>query len=80
MKKLAVTIVSCLFLALIAATFALGNPERFSIIRPVDYSMVEGELIPIVIRLSNNVDAIAIVRNNDEIFKGTDVKGKEYLC
>jgi predicted CXXCH cytochrome family protein len=79
-KKLAVTIVSCLSLALIVTPFALGNPEKFSIIRPADYSVVEGELIPVVIKLSNNVDAIAIIRNNEDIFKVTDVKGKEFLC
>lgn len=80
MKKLAVIIIFCLFLTLVVTTFAIGNPERFSIIRPAAYSVVEGELLPIVIKLGNNVDAITVVRNNDEIFKGTDVKGKGYFC
>lgn len=79
-KKLAITIIFCFFLSIVVTPFVFGTQDGFSIIRPVDYSIVEGELIPVVIKLSNNVDAIAIVRNNEDILKVTDVKGKEYLC
>lgn len=78
--KIIIFSISCLFFALIITTFAYGSPEVFSIIMPVDYSIVEGELIPIVVKLSSNADAIAIVRNNDEIFKETNIKGKGYIC
>ncbi|BCB96000.1 hypothetical protein JZK55_09220 [Dissulfurispira thermophila] len=42
--------------------------------------MVEGELNTVVIKLSSNIDAISIARNGEEIFKVTNIKGKEYLC
>jgi len=78
--KRPISIVSFLFLIFVITAVAGGNPDMLSIIRPATYSVVEGELIPIVIKFSNNVDAITVVRNNDEIFKGTDVKGKGYFC
>ena len=78
MKRL--IIIPCLFLMLIITAIALANPDRFSIIRPVDYSMVEGELSPIVIKLDGGVDAVTIAMNKDEVFNITGIKGKEYLC
>jgi predicted CXXCH cytochrome family protein len=78
MKRL--IIIPCFFLILIITAIALANPDRFSIIRPADHSVVEGELIPIVIKFSRDVDAITIAKNNDEVAMLTDVKGMEYVC
>ncbi|MBI3378338.1 MAG: hypothetical protein HY035_08070 [Nitrospirae bacterium] len=78
MKRL--IIISCLFLMLIITAIAAANPDRFSVIRPVDYSMVEGELSPIVIKLNGNIYAVTIARNKDEVFNIPDIRGKEYLC
>ena len=65
---------------LIITAIAVANPDRFSVIRPVDYSMVEGELSPLVIKLNGNIDAVTIARNKDEVFNIAGIKGKEYLC
>ncbi|MDP2277619.1 MAG: cytochrome c3 family protein [Nitrospirota bacterium] len=78
MKRL--IIIPCFFLILAITAIALANPEKFSIIRPADYSVVEGELIPIVIKFSRDVDAITIAKDNDEVVKAADVKGMKYLC
>lgn len=78
--KRPISIASFLFLILVITSIAGGNPDRFSIIRPVDYSMVEGELSPIVIKLDGGVDAVIIAVNKDEVFNIPGIKGKEYIC
>ena len=59
MKRL--IIISCLFFFnAYYYNIAVANPDRFSVIRPVDYSMVEGELSPLVIKLNGNIDAVTM--------------------
>ena len=69
-----------LFSILAITDVAVGNPDSLLIVRPADYSVLEGELIPIVIKLNGNIDTVTIARNKDEAFNIAGIKGKEYLC
>ena len=78
MKKAIIPFV--LFSILAITDVAVGNPDSLLIVRPADYSVLEGELIPIVIKLNGNIDTVTIARNKDEAFNIAGIKGKEYLC
>ena len=78
MKKAIIPFV--LFSILAITDVAVGNPDSLLIVRPADYSVLEGELIPIVIKLNGNIDTVTIARNKDEVFNIAGIKGKEYLC
>ena len=78
MKKAIIPFV--LFSILAITDVAVGNPDSLLIVRPADYSVLEGELIPIVIKLNGNIDTVTIARNKDKAFNIAGIKGKEYLC
>lgn len=74
-------ILSVLSIGYAMTALSAGASERFSLILPHDGTLVEGNLISVVIRLnSGGVDSVRITRNNSEILNRAPSKGSEYLC